>query len=72
MRYCEECDPETYDEMHHCPGCQWEGWPIIAGSSTSVPYGSTWAVLEDFELLCPMCNKEALEGELPYVEEEEE
>jgi hypothetical protein len=27
--------------------------------------------LDDFELHCPQCNEEAIEGELPYVEEEE-
>lgn len=72
MRYRDE--PETYDETFHCIPCKWEGYPIIAGSSTSVPFGSTWADLEDFELLCPECKEEATEGGLPegVLDEEDE
>jgi len=71
MRYCEDCDSETYNGIHHCPSCQWEGSPLVARSRTRVPYGSMVVDLDDFELHCPQCNEEAFEGELPYIEEEE-
>jgi hypothetical protein len=65
MRYCEDCDPETYNETYHCTDCGWEGRPLVARSRTRVPFGSTYADLDDFELHCPECKTEAVEGGLP-------